>query len=127
MKLIMGIERPTAGRGGFRGRGHRRLAAHKIARKGVGMVFQHSRPLHRQTVLENIMVALLPDSLFMLFPIRQGADRARQKWIAEPRRPRRRDGPPPADLPFADLRRLEWPRRSRAIPRWCWSTNRSPA
>jgi len=31
------------------------------------MVFQHSRPLNRQTVLENIMVALLPDSLFMLF------------------------------------------------------------
>ena len=28
---------------------------HKIARLGVGMVFQHSRPLHRQTVLENIV------------------------------------------------------------------------
>ena len=69
------------------------------------MVFQHSRPLNRQTVLENIMVALLPDSLFMLFPDKALTERA--KWIAErvglgavmDRRP--------PTLPFADLRRLE--------------------
>ena len=69
------------------------------------MVFQHSRPLNRQTVLENIMVALLPDSLFMLFPDKALVERA--KWIAErvglgdvmDRRP--------PTLPFADLRRLE--------------------
>ena len=45
------------------------------------MVFQHSRPLNRQTVLENIMVALLPDSLFMLFADKALTERAR--WIAE--------------------------------------------
>ena len=45
------------------------------------MVFQHSRPLNRQTVLENILVALLPDSLFMLFPDKALTERA--KWIAE--------------------------------------------
>ena len=50
-------------------------------RARVGMVFQHSRPLNRQTVLENIMVALLPDSLFMLFPDKALTERA--KWIAE--------------------------------------------
>ena len=69
------------------------------------MVFQHSRPLNRQTVLENIMVALLPDSLFMLFADKALTERA--KWIAErvglgavmDRRP--------PTLPFADLRRLE--------------------
>jgi branched-chain amino acid transport system ATP-binding protein len=94
---------PTAGEVD-RGRG-RRLAAHKIARLGVGMVFQHSRPLHRQTVLENIMVALLPDSLFMLFR-RQGADRARQ-MDRRARRPRRVMDRRPPTLPFADLRRLE--------------------
>ena len=67
MKSIMGIERPTGGEVVFQGENVAGLPAHKIARKGFGMVFQHSRPLNRQTVLENIMVALLPDSLFMLF------------------------------------------------------------
>ena len=61
----------------FQGENVAGLPAHKIARKGFGMVFQHSRPLNRQTVLENIMVALLPDSLFMLFA-GQGADRTRR-------------------------------------------------
>src|SRR6476646_8292730 len=105
MKAIMGIERPTAGDVIFQGENVAGLPAHKIARKGFGMVFQHSRPLNRQTVLENIMVALLPDSLFMLFPDKSLVERA--KWIAERvglgavmhRRP--------PTLPFADLRRLE--------------------
>jgi ABC-type branched-subunit amino acid transport system ATPase component len=105
MKSIMGIERPTAGEVIFQGENIAGLPSHKIARKGFGMVFQHSRPLNRQTVLENIMVALLPDSLLMLFPDKALAERA--KWIAErvglgdvmDRRP--------PTLPFADLRRLE--------------------
>src|SRR6202451_2188732 len=67
MKSIMGIERPTAGKVIFEGEDVAGLPAHKIARKGFGMVFQHSRPLNRQTVLENIMVAVLPERLFMLF------------------------------------------------------------
>src|ERR1700739_433581 len=105
MKSIMGIERPTAGEVIFQGENIAGLPAHQIARKGFGMVFQHSRPLNRQTVLENIMVALLPDSLFMLFPDKALTERAR--WIAErvglgsvmDRRP--------PTLPFAALRRLE--------------------
>ena len=52
MKAIMGIERPTAGDVVFQGENIAGLPAHKIARKGFGMVFQHSRPLNRQTVLE---------------------------------------------------------------------------
>src|SRR6202040_1291702 len=105
MKTIMGIERPTAGDVIFQGENVAGLPAHKIARKGFGMVFQHSRPLNRQTVLENIMVALLPDSLFMLFADKALTERA--KWIANrvglgavmDRRP--------PTLPFADLRRPE--------------------
>jgi len=105
MKAIMGIERPTAGTVRFEGHDVAGQPAHKIARQGFGMVFQHSRPLNRQTVLENIMVALLPDSLFMLFPDKALTERA--KWIADRvglgsvmhRRP--------PTLPFADLRRLE--------------------
>jgi len=105
MKSVMGIERPNAGDVIFEGGNVAGLPAHRIARKGFGMVFQHSRPLNRQTVLENILVALLPDSLFMLFPDKALTERA--KWIAErvglgavmDRRP--------PTLPFADLRRLE--------------------
>src|SRR5436305_13516151 len=67
MKAIMGIERPTAGDVVFQGENVAGLPAHKIARKGFGTVFQHSRPLNRQTVPENILVALCPDSLLMLF------------------------------------------------------------
>src|ERR1700739_283400 len=80
MKSEMGIERPHAGEVLFDGENVAGRPAHKIARKGFGMVFQHSRPLNRQTVLENIMVALLPDSLFMLFADKALTDRA--KWIA---------------------------------------------
>src|SRR6202020_1409155 len=97
-------ERPTAGAVIFQGENAAGLPAHKIARRGFGMVFQHSRPLNRQTVLENIMVALLPDSLFKVFADHQLTEHA--KAIAErvglgaviDRRP--------PTLPFADLRRL---------------------
>jgi len=80
MKAIMGIERPSAGEIIFQGENVAGLPAHKIARKGFGMVFQHSRPLNRQTVLENIMVALLPDSLLMFFADKALTERA--EWIA---------------------------------------------
>ena len=67
MKLIMGIERPDAGSVRINGVEVAGWPSHKIARMGVGIVFQHSRPLHRQTVLENIKLALLPDKLTRLF------------------------------------------------------------
>ena len=69
------------------------------------MVFQHSRPLHRQTVLENIILALVPDRLMQIVP--DPANRRQARAIAErvglgavlDRRP--------STLPFADLRRIE--------------------
>ena len=79
MKLIMGIERPDAGSVRIAGREVAGLPSYKIARMGVGMVFQHSRPLHRQTVLENIKLALLPDKLtrlpFASLSVKSGAAR----------------------------------------------------
>ena len=84
MKLIMGIERPTAGSVSLDGVEIAGWPAHTIARQGVGIVFQHSRPLHRQTVLENIKLALLPDSLFRLF-----ADPAGRRARPRDRRARR--------------------------------------
>jgi branched-chain amino acid transport system ATP-binding protein len=105
MKLIMGIERPDAGSVRIQGIEVAGWPSHRIARLGAGMVFQHSRPLHRQTVLENIILGLLPDRLMRLFPDPEIEARARA--IAErvglsaviDRRP--------ATLPFADLRKME--------------------
>jgi branched-chain amino acid transport system ATP-binding protein len=105
MKLIMGIERPDAGSvmiGGVEVFG---WPSHRIARLGAGMVFQHSRPLHRQTVLENIKLALLPDKLTRLFADPAIDDHARviaQRVGLEGVLDRR-----PGTLPFADLRKIE--------------------
>src|ERR1700743_1962884 len=105
MKSIMGIERPTAGEVLFEGDNIAGLPAHKIARKGFGMVFQHSRPLNRKTVLENIMVALFPDSLLMLFADKALTERAR--WIANRVGLGNVMDRKPPTLPFAHLRRLQ--------------------
>jgi branched-chain amino acid transport system ATP-binding protein len=105
MKLIMGIVRPNAGTVTLEGVPIERWPPHRIARAGVGIVFQHSRPLLRQTVLEHIKLALLPDSLM--------------NWVADPaietrtREIARRVGLTavmerrPGTLAFADLRRME--------------------
>ncbi len=105
MKLVMGIETPNDGSVKLAGTEITGWPTHRIARAGVGIVFQHSRPLHRQTVLENIKLALLPDSLLRLFADRSVdrtaraiADRVGLGEVVNRR---------PATLPFADLRRLE--------------------
>jgi branched-chain amino acid transport system ATP-binding protein len=105
MKCIMGIERPNAGAVKLSGVDVAGWPTHRIARQGVGIVFQHARPLHRQTILEHIKLALLPDNLLMLatdhgvtrraqeIAARVGLDRVMHRL--------------PRTLPFADLRRLE--------------------
>src|SRR5580692_218069 len=105
MKLIMGIERPDAGSVRINGTEVAGWPSHRIARLGAGIVFQHSRPLHRQTVLENIKLALLPDKLTRLFVDPQTDQRARTiaarvglSAVLDRR---------PATLPFADLRKIE--------------------
>ena len=105
MRTVMGVESPSAGSIRLDGVEIGGLPSHKVARLGVGLVFQHSRPLNRQTVLENIKVALLPDRLTMLF--------ASAEVDAEARRIAQRVGlggvleRKPPTLAFADLRRLE--------------------
>jgi branched-chain amino acid transport system ATP-binding protein len=105
MKLIMGIERPDAGSVRINGVEVAGWPSHRIARMGAGIVFQHSRPLHRQTVLDNIRLALLPDRLTQLFADPETDVRARAiaarvglSGVLERR---------PATLPFADLRKME--------------------
>jgi branched-chain amino acid transport system ATP-binding protein len=105
MKAIMGIVRPDSGSVRIAGDEVAGLPSYKIARRGVGIVFQHSRPLHRQTVLENIRLALLPDKLTRLFADPKTGERAcaiaaRVGLSAVLDRL-------PSTLPFADLRKIE--------------------
>ncbi len=105
MKLIMGIERPDTGSVRINGTEVAGWPSHRIARMGAGIVFQHSRPLHRQTVLENIKLALLPDKLTRLFvdPTTDDHARAIAKRVGLEAVLDRR----PGTLPFADLRKIE--------------------
>src|SRR5579883_1427715 len=105
LKLLMGLIRPTAGSIILDGEEVAGLPAHQIARRGVGLVFQHSRPLQRQTVFENIKLALLPDSLLRLFADPDVDERARV--IAENVGLSDVLNRLPSTLPFADLRKLE--------------------
>ncbi len=115
MKCIMGIERPTAGSVQLDNEEIGGLPSHQIARKGLGIVFQHSRPLHRQTVQENIKLALLPDSLIRLFASPEVDKRACEiaasvglSSVLDRR---------PSTLPFADLRKLELAKAIARDPR----------
>lgn len=105
MRTVMGVERPTSGSIKLDGVEIGGLPAHQIARRGVGLVFQHSRPLNRQTVLENIMVALLPDRLTML--LASAEVHAQARAIAERVGLAKVMDRKPPTLAFADLRRLE--------------------
>ncbi|MBV9538694.1 MAG: ATP-binding cassette domain-containing protein, partial [Acidisphaera sp.] len=105
MKCIMGVERPTAGSVKLQDQEIAGWPAHRIARAGIGLVWQHSHPLPRQTVLEHIELALLPDSLLRIVADRHVAERARA--IAARVGLERVAHRLPRTLPFADLRRLE--------------------
>jgi branched-chain amino acid transport system ATP-binding protein len=105
MKLIMGIERPNAGSVRLDGAEIAGWPTHRIARAGIGIVFQHSRPLHRQTVLEHIKLALFPDSLLRLAA--DPAVESKARVIAARVGLEAVLGRHPGTLAFADLRRLE--------------------
>jgi branched-chain amino acid transport system ATP-binding protein len=105
MSLIMGIARANSGAIKLDDVDIAGWPAHRIARSGVSIVFQHSRPLQRQTVLENVKLALLPDSLLRLATEASVDEQAREiaKRVGLGGVLHRH----PWTLPFADLRRME--------------------
>lgn len=105
LSLVMGVLRPDSGSVKLANEEIAGRKPHVVAKKGLAMVFQHSRPLRRQTVLENIELALLPDTIFQLFKKREVTERA----IAAAKRVGLADVLEryPGELPFASVRRME--------------------
>lgn len=114
LSLTMGAIRPDSGSVKLNDREIAGKPTHAIAKSGMAMVFQHSRPLHRQTVLENIKLALLPDSLFQLATRKRVNVRARE--VAQTVGLTRVLHEKPDSLAFADLRRLEVAKALAAEP-----------
>ena len=115
LSLIMGIHAPTSGSIRLEGAELAGLPAHRIARRGVSIAFQHSRPLHRQSVLDHIRLALLPDSLWQILHDPGVTRQAEQ--IAERLGLGAVMDRLPDTLPFADLRRLELAKAIARDPR----------
>jgi len=105
MKLIMGVLKPSQGTIQVNGAFINGLPAHKVAKAGVGIVFQHSKPLQRQTVLEHIKLALLPDEIFAI--VNHAELNARALDIAKRVGLIHLVDRLPGTLSFADLRRIE--------------------
>jgi ABC-type branched-subunit amino acid transport system ATPase component len=59
LKAIAGLERPTSGTVTFGGDSIERLPAHRVRRKGIGMVMQTPRTFASMTVLENATLAAM--------------------------------------------------------------------
>ena len=64
LSLLTGVCKPNSGSIRFDGREIQNWPINKRIKHGIAIVFQHSRPLNRQTVLDNIKLALLPDRVF---------------------------------------------------------------
>ncbi len=105
MNLIMGVHRADRGTVRLGETDISGWAPHRIAQAGVSMVFQHSRPLLQQTVLQNVQLALLPDRVFNVRMSPQ-IERDARDVLARVGLAHAADQLP-AELPFAGLRRLE--------------------
>jgi ABC-type branched-subunit amino acid transport system ATPase component len=115
LSLLMGLHRSDGGDIIFAGTNITGWPSHRIARAGIRMMFQHSRPLAQQTVLQNVMLALLPDELRNLrfskdLILRANAVLDQVGLLAEANRF-------PGELTFASLRRLELAKTLAARPK----------
>lgn len=115
LSLLMGIHRIDGGMVRIGQTDITGWPPHRIARSGMSMMFQHSRPLLQQTVLENVLLALLPDSMLNF----RFSDelRARARAILDQVHLTEAADQLPGQLAFADLRRLELAKTLAAHPK----------
>ena len=115
--LLMGVHKPNSGTIRFAGEEIQNWTIHKRIKNGIAIVFQHSRPLKRQTVLDNIKLAILPDRLFSFYYRviwKQKPGRSRS-WSVYKRSPTLT--PPRCHLGISA--EWNWPRPWPSIPGYC--------
>lgn len=115
LSLITGLQRPSSGAIRFEGTELAYGHPHRIARSGIRIVFQHSRPLRRQTVRENLRLGLLNDRLWQ--PNHKREQDVAINAIAETLGLTEELDSTPDALAFAALRRLELARALISRPR----------
>ena len=74
--ILMGEQRPDAGRVFFCGEDVTRVPIHRRVARGIARTYQVPRPFGEMTVLDNIRVGMMPDSVRRLIAERppEGAD-----------------------------------------------------
>ncbi len=104
MHLIIGLHKPTSGIIKFESKDIQHLSIHERIKRGIAVMFQHSRPLSRQTVLENIKLAILEDK-FQLFFKKDIEEQAMQ--VAKKLGLEHVVHKYPSELPFGTVRKME--------------------
>jgi ABC-type branched-subunit amino acid transport system ATPase component len=113
--LLMGVHKPNSGTIRFAGEDIQNWPINKRIKNGIAIVFQHSRPLNRQTVLDNIKLSILPDRLFSFY---YPADlEAKAREIATLVGLQDVVNTYPSSLPFGHIRRMEFAKALALNPR----------
>ena len=114
--ILMGEHRPDSGRVLFRGEDVTRVPTHRRVARGIARTWQVPRPFGEMTVLDNIRVGMMPDSVRRLVAERppEGADWeiVRNVGFAE-----REAAMVPGQLSMGELRKLELARTLATGPR----------
>lgn len=104
--ILMGEQRPDSGRVFFRGEDVTRVPTHRRVARGIARTWQIPRPFGEMTVLDNVRVGMMPDSIRRLVTERppEGADREvlRNVGFGE-----REAAMYPGQLSMGELRKLE--------------------
>ena len=104
--ILTGEQRPEAGRVYFRGEDVTRVPTHRRVGRGIARTYQVPRPFGEMTVIDNIRVGMMPDSVRRLIAGRppEGKDRelARSVGFGE-----REAAMYPRELSMGELRKLE--------------------
>lgn len=104
--ILMGEQRPDSGRVFFRGEDVTRVPTHRRVARGIARTWQVPRPFGEMTVLDNVRVGMMPDSIRRLVTERppEGADREvlRNVGFGE-----REAAMYPGQLSMGELRKLE--------------------
>lgn len=112
---ITGALEPTSGTVWYDGKEVTRKPPHVMVKRGLARTYQSFRPLEDRSVVENVALSLIPDSLFSLSGL-HGETRAKAREICELVGLEDNLGMKPDELPHAGVLRLEFARALATDP-----------